>query len=78
MKFIIYSKDDCPVCDDAIRFMQEKGLEFDVLKFGVDFTADEFFAKVPPGIIAVPQIFRGKQYIGGFLAFKQWFEESGH
>lgn len=36
-EFIVYSKDNCPYCEKAIRLLQDKSLSYIVLKYKQDF-----------------------------------------
>jgi glutaredoxin len=61
MKIEIYSKDNCPYCDMAVKqaqqMVQESSNKYVVYKLGVDFELHELLEKVPTAR-TFPQIFR--------------------
>ncbi len=69
-KFTIYSKDACPMCDQAKALLKARGVEFEEIKLGRDLDRDAFIAQIQARSgqtpRQVPQIFRGDQHIGGF------------
>lgn len=63
--YVVYSKDQCPQCTQAVTMLRSKGQEFTVLKLGEDYTREELFEKCPVPVRSVPQIFKDDEYIGG-------------
>jgi len=75
MKAIIWSKYNCPYCDQAKALMTSKGIEFEEKKIGDGYTREELLAAVPTAR-TVPQIFLNGHLIGGFTELKQKLTES--
>ena len=61
----IYSKDECPWCDQAKSLLEFHDVKFDEIKIGRDITRDEFLEQVP-NVRTVPQIFVNGTRLGGF------------
>jgi len=55
----MYSKTNCPNCDKAKAFLENKGIEFRVVKIDENETAREFLMQ--QGFKSVPQIFSDKE-----------------
>ena len=75
MKAIIWSKYNCPYCDQAKALMISKGIQFEEKKIGDGYTKEELLEAVP-NARTVPQIFLDGQLIGGFTELKQKLTES--
>jgi glutaredoxin len=75
MKAIIWSKYNCPYCDQAKALMTSKGIQFEEKKIGDGYTKEELLEAVP-NARTVPQIFLEGQLIGGFTELKQKLTES--
>jgi glutaredoxin 3 len=75
MKAIIWSKYNCPYCDQAKALMTSKGIEFEEKKIGDGYTKEELLEAVP-NARTVPQIFLDGLLIGGFTELKQKLTES--
>ena len=75
MKAIIWSKYNCPYCDQAKALMTSKGIQFEEKKIGDGYTKEELLEAVP-NARTVPQIFLDGQLIGGFTELKQKLIES--
>lgn len=63
--YVVYSKEQCPQCTQAVTMLRAKGQEFTVLKLGEDYTREELFEKCPVPVRSVPQIFKDGEYVGG-------------
>lgn len=70
MKAVVWSKYDCPFCDQAKALLTQKGIEFEERKIGDGFTKDDLLEAVPTAR-TVPQIFLNEEYIGGFTELKK-------
>ena len=70
----IYSKDNCPFCDKAVRLaqqlVQEAPNKYVVYKLGVDFELHELLERAPTAR-TFPQIFIDDKNIGGYTEFSQ-------
>jgi glutaredoxin len=77
MKFIVYSKDNCPNCSRAVHRLTAANLPFEQLKLDVDFTREELMAKFPQAR-TFPQIEfdsgREVRYIGGSDDLMKWLD----
>lgn len=75
MNIQIYSKDQCPYCDMAVRkaesLRDSNKAEFKVFKLGVDFTREQLF-ELFPNAKTFPQIIIDDQSIGGYNQFEEY------
>lgn len=69
MKAIVWSKEQCPFCDQAKALLKIKGIEFEERKIGEGYTREDLLEAVPTAR-TVPQIFLDDQLIGGFTELK--------
>jgi len=74
MKAIIWSKYDCPYCDQAKALLQQQGIEFEERKIGDGYTKEELLESVP-NARSVPQILIDNQLIGGFTDLQKYLKE---
>lgn len=70
MKAIVWSKDQCPYCDQAKRLLTSRGIQYEERNVSRDWTREQLLEAVP-GARTVPQIFLDDQLIGGFTELKQ-------
>ena len=75
MTAIIWSKDNCPYCDQAKALMTQKGIRFEERRIGAGYTKEELLEVVPTAR-TVPQIILDGVLIGGFTELKQKLTES--
>ena len=75
MKAIVWSKYQCPYCDQAKALLKSKGIEFEERKIGDGWTKEDLLEAVPTAR-TVPQIFINDELIGGFTELKQKLTES--
>lgn len=75
MKAIVWSKYQCPYCDQAKALLKSKGIEFEERKIGDGYTKEELLEAVPTAR-SVPQIFLGEELIGGFTELKKRLEDA--
>jgi glutaredoxin len=73
MKAIIWSKESCPFCVNAIKLFERFGIEYEERKIGENYTKEDLLAVVP-NARTVPQIFLDGQYVGGYTELKKKFE----
>jgi glutaredoxin len=66
MKLTVYSMEGCAQCVQAIRLLEQKGVDFEVVKIDEDFEAYDFIKK--EGHRSMPQIYKGDKLFvkGGF------------
>ncbi len=69
MKAIVWSKYNCPFCDQAKALLTQKGIEFEERKIGDGYTKEDLLEAIP-NARTVPQIFLDNQLIGGFTELK--------
>jgi glutaredoxin len=70
MTAIVWSKDNCPYCDQAKALLKQKGIEIQERKIGHGYTREDLLEAVPDAR-TVPQIFLDGNLIGGFTELKQ-------
>lgn len=69
-KAIVWSKYQCPYCDQAKALLNAKGIQFEEKKIGDGYTREDLLEAVP-GARTVPQIFLDGELVGGFTELKQ-------
>jgi glutaredoxin len=69
MTAIVWSKDNCPYCDQAKALLKQKGIEIQERKIGHGYTREDLLEAVP-NARTVPQIFLDGNLIGGFTELK--------
>jgi glutaredoxin 3 len=74
MTLTVYTKDNCPFCDQAKALLESKGVAFNTINVGQQTDAREFL--VNQGLRSVPQIFNGTTLLqGGFQGLAAQPEE---
>ena len=73
MSAIVWSKYNCPFCDQAKKLLESKGIQFEERKIGDGFTKEDLLESVPTAR-TVPQIFLGEELVGGFQELKKRLE----
>ena len=71
---IVWSKLNCPFCDQAKGLLKIKGIEFEERNVSKDWTKEQLMEAVP-NARTVPQIFLDDKLIGGFQELKKYFEK---
>jgi glutaredoxin 3 len=74
MKAVIWSKYQCPYCDQAKALLTQKGYTIEERKIGDGYTKEDLLEAVPTAR-TVPQIFINEQLIGGFTELKKKLTE---
>jgi glutaredoxin 3 len=69
MKAIVYSKYNCPYCDQAKALLKQKGIQVEERKIGDGYSKEDLLEAVP-NARTVPQIFIDEKLIGGFTELK--------
>jgi glutaredoxin len=72
MKAIVWSKYNCPYCDQAKALLKAKGYQIEERKIGDGYTKEELLEAVPSAR-SVPQIFLDEAHVGGFDELKRHF-----
>ena len=75
MKALMWSRYECPYCDQARALLKSKGYEIEERKIGDGFTKEELLESVPTAR-TVPQIFLDGKYVGGFDDLRQHFQNT--
>jgi len=74
MTAIVWSKNQCPYCDQAKALLKMKGIAFEERNIQKDYTREQLLEAVP-NARTVPQIFLDDKLIGGFTELKKHFEK---
>jgi glutaredoxin 3 len=74
MKATVWSKYNCPYCDQAKALLTQKGYTIEERKIGDGYTKEDLLEAVPTAR-TVPQIFINEQLIGGFTELKKKLTE---
>ena len=72
MKAVIWSKDQCTYCLQAITLLVQKGIEYEEKKIGGGYTKEDLLEAVPTAR-TVPQIFLDGELVGGFTELRAKF-----
>jgi glutaredoxin len=75
MKAIVWSKDQCPYCDQAKALLKSRNIEFEERNIMHDWTREQLLEAVP-NARTVPQIFLDDQLVGGFTELRTKLTES--
>jgi glutaredoxin 3 len=70
MKATLWSKYNCPYCDQAKALLKNKGIPFEEKKIGDGYTREELLEAIPTAR-TVPQIFLDDKLIGGFTELNE-------
>ena len=70
MKAIVWSKSQCPYCEQAKQLLAKRGISYEERKIGDGWTRDDLLEAVP-NARTVPQIFLNDELIGGFTELKE-------
>jgi glutaredoxin 3 len=75
MTAIVWSKYNCPYCDQAKALLTQRGIKYEERKIGDGYSREELLEAVP-NARTVPQIFINNQLIGGFTELRRHIEET--
>ena len=70
MKAIVWSKDQCPYCDQAKALLKSRNIEFEERNIQHGWTREQLLEAVP-NARTVPQIFLDEELVGGFNELRQ-------
>ena len=73
---IIWSKYNCPYCDQAKALLKDREITFEERKIGDGYTKEELLEAVP-NARTVPQIIINGTTIGGFTELRKYIDETG-
>jgi glutaredoxin 3 len=72
---IMWSKYNCPYCDQARALLEQHGITYEERKIGDGYTREDLLEAVPTAR-TVPQIFLDGRLIGGFTDLRQHLQEA--
>jgi len=75
MKAIVWSKYNCPYCDQAKALLKQKNIEFEEKKIGDGYTKEDLLEAVP-NARTVPQIFMDDKLIGGYTDLVSYIQNT--
>jgi len=76
MEVVVWSKYNCPYCDQAKALLGQRGIRFIEKKISDGYTKEELLEAVPTAR-SVPQIIIGGNVIGGFTELRKYIDETG-
>jgi glutaredoxin len=76
MTALVWSKNNCPYCDQAKSLLTQKGIAFEERKIGQGWTREQLLESVPTAR-TVPQIYLNGEYVGGYTELKAKFDKQG-
>ena len=65
LKIVVYSKSDCPQCDQAKMLLKSRSLDFEEIKIDDEAQRLAFYEKCGPAVRQMPQVFINDQRVGG-------------
>ena len=74
MKAIVWSKDQCPYCDQAKALLKSRNIAFEERNVRQDWTRENLLEAVP-NARTVPQIFLDGELVGGFTELRKRLTE---
>ena len=75
MTAIVWSKYNCPYCDQAKALLKQRGIKYEERKIGDGYSREELLEAVP-NARTVPQIVINNQLIGGFTELRTYLEQT--
>jgi glutaredoxin 3 len=76
MEVVVWSKYNCPYCDQAKALLRQREIRFTEKKIEDGYTKEELLEAVPTAR-SVPQIIIGGNVIGGFMELRKYIDETG-
>ncbi len=76
MEVVVWSKYNCPYCDQAKALLGQREIQFIEKKIGDGYTKEELLEAVPTAR-SVPQIIINGNVIGGFTELRKYIDETG-
>lgn len=75
MSTIVWSKENCPHCQQAKELLHRQDIPFEERKIGEGWNKEQLLESVPTAR-SVPQIFLYGEYIGGYKELVKYFENN--
>ena len=69
-KAIVWSKENCPYCQQAKALLKQKNIEIEERNINKDWTREQLLEAVP-NARTLPQIFLDEAHIGGFTELRK-------
>ena len=76
MKAIVWSKDNCPYCNQAKALLESRNIEFEERNINTFGWSKEQLLEAVPNARSVPQIFLDDELVGGFTELRTKLTES--
>ena len=73
--YVVYSKENCPQCEQAIALLKKQMKDVVVKKVGVDVTREDLL-KIVPAARSVPQIIFGDEVFGSLKELQDHLAQS--
>jgi len=73
MKVVVWSKDNCPYCDQAKALLKQKNIDFEERRIGSGWSKEQLLEHIPMAR-TVPQIVINGDVIGGFTDLQKLFD----
>lgn len=74
MDIVIYSKKNCPQCENAKFYLNVKKLNYTEKKLNIDYTQEDL-KSMADNIKSYPAIFINEEYIGNFQNLIEYLKE---
>lgn len=71
-RIIVYTKNNCPYCDQAKTLLRSKDQRFHEMTIGVDLTREEFMS-IFPEVRTVPFILIDEEQVGGYDKLVEYY-----
>ena len=71
---IVWSKDQCPYCDQAKALLKSRGIEYEERNVSQNWTREQLLEAVPTAR-TLPQIFLDEKLVGGFTELRKKLTE---
>jgi len=75
MNAIVWSKSNCPYCEQAKALLNKKGVVYEERRIGDGYTREQLL-EVAPTARTVPQVFLDDQLIGGYTELERHFKNA--
>lgn len=69
--YTIYGKTGCATCIQAKQLLETKGLEYEYVLLGLNYSLDEFYNVAPKTHRTFPMVAKDGNYIGGLAELKE-------
>jgi glutaredoxin len=77
MSVVIWGKDNCAYCKQAVSFCESNNLSYEYREVGQGWTREQLLEAVP-NARTVPQIFVNDNLVGTFAEFRKYMEDTGY